>query len=238
MSEDERLARLGVTGSTQEPGTVSLPERLLWFVVLTTALVGGYLYLNANPLFTPTLLPMTVVDEATPFWPWTVWPYVFLLLCNLALQFSVRRRDNYFEMCVSFGWLILFMVACWTFWPTTYVRPPAPIAQGLTAELYLGLIRVDTPLNCFPSAHVASPFTMLYFLCRERPRLAPYLWGAFAVLSTSILTTKQHYLWDLIGALIFAGIALALGRRWAANRAANQASNRASNQASGATIRP
>ena len=223
MSEGARRVGSQAAGSPQPPGTVSLPERLLCFVILTTPLVGGYMYLNANPLLTPTLLPMTAVDEATPFWVWTVWPYVFLLLCNLALQFSVRRRENYLEMCVSFGWLVLFMVGCWALWPTTYIRPPAPVAQGLTAELYLGLIRVDTPLNCFPSAHVASPFTMLYFLCRERPRLAPYLWGAFAVLSTSILTTKQHYLWDLVGALVFAGLALALGRRWAAKRACARA---------------
>lgn len=223
MSEDAAMATSVDPGFSQQPGTVSLPERLLWFVALTTPLVGGYMTLNASPLLTPTLLPMTVVDEVTPFWVWTIWPYVFLLLSNLALQFLVRRRENYHEMCVSFGWLVLFMVACWALWPTTYIRPPPPVTQGLSAELYLGLIRVDTPLNCFPSAHVASPFTMLYFLCRERPRLAPYLWGAFAVLSTSILTTKQHYLWDLIGALVFAGLALRLGRRWAARRAASGA---------------
>ena len=223
MSEDAAMATSVDPGFSQQPGAVSLPERLLWFVALTTPLVGGYMTLNASPLLTPTLLPMTVVDEVTPFWVWTIWPYVFLLLSNLALQFLVRRRENYHEMCVSFGWLVLFMVACWALWPTTYIRPPPPVTQGLSAELYLGLIRVDTPLNCFPSAHVASPFTMLYFLCRERPRLAPYLWGAFAVLSTSILTTKQHYLWDLIGALVFAGLALRLGRRWAARRAASGA---------------
>ena len=58
MSEDARLARSGVTGSTQEPKTVSLPERLLWFAVLTTAHSLGR---SSNPWKTGVRTTMSTV---------------------------------------------------------------------------------------------------------------------------------------------------------------------------------
>ena len=99
-------------------------------------------------------------------------------------------------------------IAFWALWPTTYPRPPVPAGVTLSEQLYLFLIHVDAPVNCFPSAHVAAPSVQLFFVCRAWPKYAPWLWSVFGLFALSILTTKQHYAWDLIGAVVIVFIAL------------------------------
>lgn len=202
---------------------ISIRLRMVLYFGLTASIYGSYGYLNANPPFTPQLLPMTLVDHAIPFLVWTVWPYAFLSLGNFVLPFFIKRRDNFLQMTVTLAAAMVIHVTFWSLMPTTYPRPPAPVGTTLSHQFYLLLISVDTPGNCFPSAHVAAPSVILFFLCRERPRIAPYLWTVFGVFALSILTTKQHYLWDLMGSFITVVVALRVGRWWSERRAATAA---------------
>lgn len=187
---------------------VSMPERLTLLLVLSIVIVGAYIYLNRHPPFTPQLMPMTVVDTATPFLVWTVWPYAFLNLSNGIMPFLIKRRDDFRRMALTLAIGMGIHMMFWALWPTTFPRPQVPQDDSLSAQLYRFLIVIDAPVNCFPSAHVAAPAIQLFFVCRAWPKHSPWIWMIFAIFALSILTTKQHYLWDLIGATAIVLISL------------------------------
>jgi hypothetical protein len=121
-------------------------------------------------------------------------------------------------MMVTFSVAISIHVLFWTLWPTTYPRPPAPAGGTLTQDLYLLLIYWDSPANCFPCGHITVPSLLVYFIGREQPRKAFWIWPMWAILSISILTTKQHYLWDLMGGLLTVYIGVRVSAWWSKRR--------------------
>jgi hypothetical protein len=191
---------------------ISVREKILLLLSLAIPFAAVYCYLNAYPPFTPRHLPMTLVDVTTPFMVWTVWPYAFLNVSNVVMPFFVKRRDNFLRMYLTLAIVITIHVAFWSLWPVTFPRPPVPAGDTLSEQLYLFLIRVDAPVNCFPSAHIAAPAVQLYFICKERPRIVIGIWMLFALFAMTILTTKQHYFWDLIGAILVVYAALKASR--------------------------
>jgi hypothetical protein len=204
--------------SSENARLISMRERLVLLLALSTTIVGTYIYLNNNPVFAPQLMPMTAVDTATPFLVWTVWPYAFLNLSNGIMPFFVRRRDDFLRMALTLAIAMGIHIVFWTFWPTTFPRPPVPMGDSISEHFYGFLIVIDAPVNCFPSAHVAAPAVQLFFVCRAWPKLAPWLWTVFGLFALSILTTKQHYSWDLLGAAVIVFIALKMTSRMDSRR--------------------
>ena len=88
------------------------------------------------------------------------------------------------------------------------LAPELLAGEGWPGKLYGGLHTLDTPYNAWPSLHVAQSLylalAMTVWLKREHADarwLLPvlvFLWVDWSALSLSILTTKQHYLWDMV----------------------------------------
>lgn len=181
-------------------------------VIVPIAVVNtsGYLLLNAYPLSAPRLLPLTWLDRAVPFLPWTVLPYAALLFSDVVLPLFLRDREVFRRMLVAYGLAIGANFLVWAVFPTAILRPPVPSGDSVAEALYRLLVAVDGAGNCFPSGHVTIPAVAVWGLALERPRLRVPLWGGLAVLSLTILTTKQHYLADLFGGLGTAALGIAL----------------------------
>ncbi|XXF78555.1 phosphatase PAP2 family protein [Myxococcaceae bacterium GXIMD 01537] len=186
-------------------------------VVLPLALLQGvgYVLLNRHHLREPTLLPLTALDRDTPFLVWTVWAYAALLSSDFLLPLFIRDGRVLNDAIRAFLVVIAVNFAVWAAFPTSYPRPPPPQGDSLSERFYRLLVAADTPTNCLPSSHIAIPAVSLWALSREHPRRAPLLWAGFALLSLSILTTKQHYVVDLFAGLAVAalGIAVSLALR-------------------------
>ena len=199
--------------------TVEFLQRLGKVVGLTTALYLPYLLSNHFPVFTPRELPLSVVDLALPFWIWTVVPY-FILIGGMYLpafvhdprQFSLALRAT--VIAVVLNNLVFFL------WPTTYPRPLAEAGTDFYHGWYQFLIAVDTPGNCFPSAHITAPAIGCWALGRQYPRWRWLIWLIFIPFALSILTTKQHYLVDLFGGLATAAVGVFVTRRMGSERSA------------------
>ncbi len=189
-------------------------RRVAVILPLASANMAIYLALNWHPLRAVRELPMTVIDRALPLLPWTVWPYAVLLLADLVLPLTMRRDDTFVRMIRCYGVTVLLNIAGWAMFPVAYPRPPVPAGDGISMWGYRTLVGIDTPLNCFPSGHISIPAVLCWALTTERPQLRWPVWVGFALLAPSILTTKQHYAWDLIGGLAIAWMGIALVRRW------------------------
>ena len=167
---------------------------------MITLLYGGYLWTNHVHIIEPRLLPMTAVDRAVPFVLWTVWPYVFLAYCMFLPLFvwDLRLfRQAALAILTGYSINLLFFI----FWPT--MLPGRPVAEGnaWSLSLYHTLCSLDSIANCFPSGHITAPAIGFWFLARQYPRWRAALAVVFFLLSFTILTTKQHYLWDWFGGL-------------------------------------
>lgn len=188
-------------------------RRAAVIVLLVTINMSIYLMLNHHPVRTPRLLPMTPVDELIPFLPWTIWPYMLLLLADAVMPMLIRRDETFRRMLQAFGVTVVLNIAGWVVLPVTYPRPPLPVGEGVTLWGYRTLVGIDTPLNCFPSGHISVPAVLCWAVAQDRPALRWPLWCGFALLAPSILTTKQHYAWDLVGGLAIAWMGVSAVRR-------------------------
>lgn len=189
-------------------------------LILPTALVlaAGYQLTNRWHWHLPALLPLTPLERAIPFWPWTVWPYLVLALsvllpCGLRDDKLLRRTLAALVCAEALNFLVYLI------FPTVYPRPAAADLQHagtLTAFACQWLWQLDPPNNCFPSGHITGPALGYWALAQAQPRWRGWLWTLFALLALSTLTTKQHYLVDLPAGLLTAGLGLWLSRKFTA----------------------
>lgn len=189
------------------------PYKLSWFAVFAVAYVVFYSYPNFYPRVTPHLLAQTAWEVQIPFLPWT-----FLVYCSdyvlAALVIARLNTPSSFHALVrrAFGALVLSGVVFWVY-PTAMERP-AFMASG--SSFIDAVVRftqaVDAPTNCFPSLHIG--FTGLAIACLY-PLSRPLFWGFLGwglAITVSVLTTKQHYFWDIPGGLGLVFLVLALER--------------------------
>ncbi len=167
------------------------------------------LYLSSNHyhFIEPRLLPMSWIDQAVPFIPHSVWIYISEYFFFLVVYMTCQDMVNLNKYFYSF--LILQTVSVAIFWiaPTTYPRDQFPLPETLDTLTYLvfaNLRVTDTPANCCPSLHVSSVYLSSFLFLKEQPKKFPlfFTWGTAIALST--LTTKQHYLIDVIAGILMA----------------------------------
>jgi membrane-associated phospholipid phosphatase len=169
--------------------------------------VALYLPVNHFPAFEPQLLPLSWADRAVPFLPNSVWIYLSEWIFFIVVYALARDLNNTNKYIYSFLGLQLLSVAIFWVWPTTYPRGGFPLPDDLNALTYYAfsnLRTIDTPGNCCPSLHVSSCYLSSFIFLDEQRGKFPFffIWATLIALST--LTTKQHYVIDLVTGLLLA----------------------------------
>lgn len=191
--------------------TVALSRRIAIVLIAMAINTALYLGINAYPLSEPRLLPYTALDHALGRQAWTIWPYWLLLLAGPALVLAIRERRYLLATLHAYVVAIGLDAAIWLLWPTRIARPPVP--QGLdplTEAAWRCLHALDGLNNCFPSGHITIPVVAAAGFAAQYPRLRPWVWSALVVLTPSVITTGQHYVWDIAGGLATATLGLLL----------------------------
>lgn len=190
--------------------------KVLMTVVLLVAFCVPYFTLQRFPLRAPRVLPLSALDVLVPFRPEWIVVYQSLYLLMPATAWLADSATSLVRYARGFLALSAAGFVVFLFFPVAGPRP-AHDAQGL----YGLVVRYDTPLNSFPSLHVALAVYSWLFA----RRLAAGASGAAQALialaaawtvaiAYSTLATKQHYAVDLAP-----GVLLALAaHRWAFGR--------------------
>ena len=171
--------------------------------------------------------PSSPWDTNVPPLPWSIFVYLTLYLYSpLPIIFAERdlrgRRELTF---LAQGMILLFLVSYGFFLlmpAEVVVRPQMeqllPSMRPLVKDIFGVVYAIDRPWNSWPSLHVSQSLLIVLFVQRwlgirseEFPNHRPWLialWVAWVALSLSILTTKQHFIWDMVsgaglGALIW-----------------------------------
>ena len=189
--------------------------KLLLFLAALLLITVGY---GGAQLLAPTGAPIgTAVDEAIPFVPVFVVPYVlyfpFILVPWLLLW---RKPAEYRLMALCFIATLAVSVAIYLVWQTSAPRAAPAVADGFT-WLIDQVYRTDKNLNAFPSLHTSLSLLTALFVWRSRSAAArvrarglPRLGFAAAVLAVLIIAstvlTKQHGIVDVVGGLALGGV--------------------------------
>jgi membrane-associated phospholipid phosphatase len=180
-----------------------------WPVGVAVFIVAVALYLASNHIhiFPPQLLPMSWIDQAVPFLPNTVWIYISEYLFFVYVYASAKDMVNFNKYIYSFSFMQIVSVIIFWIWPTTYPRDAFPLPDDLNALThwtFSNLRATDTPANCCPSLHVSSVYLSSFIFLDDQRKKFPFifLWGT--AIAASTLTTKQHYLVDVIAGFLMA----------------------------------
>jgi len=180
---------------------ISMTRKLLIVAPLAVFQISIYWLFNHFPLFPPRELPLTCIDRAAPFWLWTIWGYFALIATAMGLPLLVQHEATFRRLLRGYA---IAMGTAWLFFlfmPTHYVRPPLPLDNSWPSMAYRSLLEFDSPECCFPSSHIVVPLLACAALRLDRSlgRWWPLLALTVGICCFSILTTKQHYFWDLLG---------------------------------------
>jgi len=170
----------------------------------------GHLHLNRS-----TELLRTRLDDAIPFWPWTSWCYLpFYAGVFIIAVAGIRRRVLFNRAVMAVVTVMTIGALGHIFIGAEYPRPVLhPPFADISATFLAFVQSIDPPGNVFPSLHVAHTTMLALILIKDRPRLGGVALAMATALALSTLTTKQHFLADVVS-----GYALAFFGRWFALR--------------------
>ena len=208
-----------INDSTRARGLpVFLTHQNKFPVGLLIAVLGAIPYVLTNhfPLTPPVQLTMTRWDSAIPFIPETIWIYLSEYLYFFVAYVLCRDLLNANKMLYAYFFLQLVCCAFFLAWPTTYPRELFPLPESLdplSNFMFTQLRIADSPNNCCPSLHVSGVYLVSLVFLDDRRRVFPWIFGWATAIALATLTTKQHYIVDVV-----AGFGVALGLFWLVQR--------------------
>ncbi len=151
------------------------------------------------------------VDYQVPFIGWTILIYYTIFAYYLLGPFSAPRNDRgRLELLLMTQALI---ATCWVAFVIFIICPAeidlrwqveeSDVFSSWAGVFYSQFYWLDRPLTSSPSLHVAQSFIIAVGVARRwrakgRRFAVVGLWLAWIALAISIITTKQHFIWDLI----------------------------------------
>lgn len=188
--------------------------------------LGAYLIVTAAlyqlairaPLYAPFIIEPTALDREIPLLPWTAAPYLTYFALMPSFVWLARRHPERGALLVAAGLVVVGNLAINILVPTELADPLTPERAGgwLLAQIVAG----DTPRAAVPSGHLALPLA-LAFLAFRRGLAGRWLYVPWtAVMGVAILTTRQHYLIDAVGALVWGSVGPLLAWRLVASGSA------------------
>lgn len=161
-----------------------------------------------------TELLRTALDDLIPFWPWTAWCYLPFYAGVFVIAIIGFKRRSLFNRALGAVLLVLSIGALGHLfigaeYPRPVLLPPYP---DVSSAFMAAVQHIDPPGNVFPSLHVAHTTLLSLLLIRDRPVLGRVALVMATMLAISTLTTKQHFIADVLSGyvLAFLGRAVAL----------------------------
>jgi len=153
--------------------------------------------------------PVLPLDRAVPALGWTIFPYVsYYLYGVLTILVTPRTPVGRQRLLVLYQGLVAMSLVVFAFFlllPSEIhlVRDlPSELLEGvgLVPGLFRWLHWLDRPWNAWPSHHACVSLVIALFVSRSvaSPLARAVMWVAWALLALSILTTKQHFVFDLV----------------------------------------
>ncbi|MDR7000329.1 phosphatase PAP2 family protein [Neobacillus niacini] len=148
----------------------------------------------------------TSIDQAIPFLPIFIIPYIVwygYIFCYL-VYFCFKDTKVYLKTLILIVAAELICFVVYFFFQTTVPRPELT-GNTVIVNLVEWIYANDQPVNCFPSIHVLTTFTIMLASLHIKKKhilntLCINIIGTLIIVST--LFVKQHVIFDMIGSVI------------------------------------
>lgn len=187
----------------------------------TTVFIGlffiGYFYVQRQPAYAATVMPVTPLDLLVPFQPYALLAYVSLWIYVGAGPGLQRTLSDIAAYSAWMAGLCITGLAIFYFWPT---QTPSLTLEPSGLPAFAVLHRLDKTGNACPSMHVAVAIFTLgrvdeVLRSTQSPlwlRLVNVAW--FAVIVYSTLAVKQHVVLDDAAGALLGLVFLVPSLRW------------------------
>lgn len=170
-----------------------------------------------------TLADGTFLDRHIPVVPWSVHVYntlvLFYWLPACVMPANAASRQQLTLLMKTLVGVVCFACIFFVLFPAHVDmrdQVQAALAQAGTSSIdryaFAAVHLLDTPYNSWPCLHIAQPIlicgTISYWHWCKYPARIICLWIFCALLGASILTTKQHFIWDVITGTLLGAVAL------------------------------
>jgi membrane-associated phospholipid phosphatase len=178
--------------------------------------VAAFIYYGSMhiTLLKPNELGATFIDRAIAYN--NLFAYIYLSFFFLILISIVNTKTDTSRQCSRA--IILNSVAAGIVFILFPTKMPDPIYQiePVISPGILDFIRnEDRNLNCFPSMHISNAFAAVYFLNIGRYRMVKcFFWLWFGLIAYSVLSTKQHCFYDILGGILLAVVNVAIVKKF------------------------
>ena len=179
---------------------------LLVLAVFLTATVP-YFFINQFNQGRQAAYLMTALDAVIPFQKgWEFVYMTFQLMCFLPFTI-VRDIQLLRRMWQAYGMVYGIAYASFVIFPVEMVRVPVSEVHSFLDWGVRVNLAIDAPFNCFPSLHVAIAFTSAWTVWMASRRLGALSFLHAAAIAISTLTLRQHYIADVLAALVLTSAA-------------------------------
>lgn len=161
-------------------------------------------------------LPLDDFEMNIPFIIESIWVYILLYPLLIWSIFSYKNEMNFNKVLYSFIIVSAISITCFQLIPVAYPREffPLPRYNDPSVNIFFKIRYFDSPLNCFPSLHVSLCFLFSFFHWDESKKLFYGTTILSTAISISTLTTKQHYIADIVSGFILALIVFFIVRNY------------------------
>lgn len=182
-------------------------NKSLIYLIMTGIFLTLYLGSGAISYQHGVILPMPNFETEIPFLTWTIWIYIVLYpLYILWSLYNYQQLEYMNKTFYSFLFMTIFACFCFILFPVTYPREffPLPFNDDFSTLIFRLMRKADKPSNCLPSLHVALCFLFCYGFRFENKYKYFFSFFISIIVSISTLTTKQHYIYDIVTGLALA----------------------------------
>lgn len=153
--------------------------------------------------------PALAVDAAWPFVPGAVFVYLLAYVIIVAL-FAVRRSARFLNHAYL-NFIVMNLTAFAIFALAPSMGPERAALPADASPILAFMFQLDARWNAFPSLHVANPTLVALLALRERgaDALSIALLLVALAIAVSTLLVRQHYLLDVVGGMLLAGVVFA-----------------------------
>jgi membrane-associated phospholipid phosphatase len=145
------------------------------------------------------------IDQSIPFLPIFILPYILwygYIFCYL-VYFCFKNTKVYLTSLILIVVAELLCFVIYFFFQTTVPRPTLA-GEGFLNNLTHWIYTKDKPVNCFPSIHVLTTFTIMLASLHIKNKhfantICIHITGTLIIIST--LFVKQHVIFDMIGSM-------------------------------------
>ena len=187
------------------------PYRVTPAMVLLVCFVPVYLLIAERTHAVQGSSPEIGLDRLIPLVPTWALVYGALYLFLILLPVFVIQDHDLIDRTVR-AYLAVWMLSFVTFilYPTVAPRPDEVEGTGFAVWGLRFLYDADPPYNCFPSLHVAHSFVSALACSRVHRTLGRIALLCAALVATSTLFIKQHWVVDVVAGSLLAVAACAV----------------------------